>query len=194
MVFGFKGQKKAKMPNSNYREINPNNYGYTDLRSIFSDDNDLFLEIIFNGGVVTDEMLERITTKAEERIEIAEKVVEAGDKLISLSDSNTKIVSTHSKVFGKIGANNQKRFSAVANQYTAMDKTQANYDLVTEKREEKYSSIKTTFDYAIANLRGRAKTRKEVFDAKHKQLEKTLEKQLRKAKRSPRKRRTKATV
>ncbi len=193
MVFGYKGNKKAKMPNSNYREITPNNYGYTDLRSIFSDDNDLFLEILFNGGVVTDEMLEKITAKANERVEIAEKVVEAGDKLISLSDSNTKIVNTHSKVFGKIGTNNQKRFAAVANQYNSMDKTQANYDLVTERRNDKHSNIWATFDYAIANLRGNAKTRKEVFETKHKQLEKDLEKQLRKAKRSPRKRR-KATV
>ncbi len=193
-MFGFKGNKKAKMPNSNYGTITPNNYGYTDLRSIFSDDNDLFIEILFNGGVVTDEMLERITTKADERTEIAEKVEQAGDKLISLSDSNTKIVSTHSKVFGKIGANNQKRFTAVANQYNSMDKTQANYDLVTEKRNDKYSDIRATFDYAMANLRGKAKTRKEIFDTKHKQLEKTLEKQLRKAKRSPRKRRTKAAV
>ncbi len=192
-MFGFKGNKKAKMPNSNYGTITPNNYGYTDLRSIFSDDNDLFLEILFNGGVVTDEMLEKITAKANERVEIAEKVVEAGDKLISLSDSNTKIVNTHSKVFGKIGTNNQKRFAAVANQYNSMDKTQANYDLVTERRNDKYSNIRATFDYAIANLRGNAKTRKQVFDTKHKQLEKDLEKQLRKAKRSPRKRR-KATV
>lgn len=88
-MLGFQGNKKAKMPNTNYGTITPNNYGYTDLRSIFSDDNDLFLEVILNGGVVTDEMLEKIITKADERVEIAEKVVEAGEKIISLSDANT---------------------------------------------------------------------------------------------------------
>ncbi len=193
-MFGFQGKNKAKMPNTNYGTITPDNYGYTDLRSIFNDDNDLFLEIIFNGGVVTSEMLEKIRTKADERVEIAEKVVEAGEKLISLSDANTKIVNTHSKVFGKIGTNNQKRFDSVARQYTAMDKTQSNYDLTTERRNDKYSSIRATYDYAIANLRATAKTRKQQFDLKHEKLEKELEKQLRKSKRSPRRNRKKATV
>ncbi len=193
-MFGFKGNKKPKMPNSNYGTITPSNYGYTDLRSIFNDDNDLFLEIIFNGGVVTDEMLENIRIKADERVEIAENVVEAGDKLISLSDSNTKIVNSHSQVFSKIGSNNQKRFTAVSNQYTAMDKTQAGYDLITERRNDKYSSIRATYDYAIANLRATAKTRKQQFDLKHEKLEKELEKQLRQSKRSSSRKRKKATV
>ncbi len=194
MMFGFKGNKKAQMPNSNYGTITPNNYGYTDLRSIFSDDNDLFLEIVFNGGVVTDEMLEKITTKADERVEIAEKVVEAGEKLISLSDANTKIINTHSKVFGKIGSNNQKRFTAVSNQYNVMDKTQANYDLNTERRNDKYSNIRATYDFAIANLRGTAKIRKQQLDNKYEQLEKQVNKQLRKSKRSPSKKRKKVTA
>ncbi|NES64063.1 MAG: hypothetical protein F6K24_01770 [Okeania sp. SIO2D1] len=191
-MFNFKGNKKAKMPNSNYGTITPNNYGYTDLRGIFSDDNDLFLEIIFNGGVVTDEQLEKIRNKTDERVEIAEKIAEAGDKLISLSDANTKIVSTHSKVFGRIGTNNQKRFTAVSNQYNSMDKTQSNYDLTTERRNDKYSNIRATYDFAIANLRATAKTRKQQLDIKHEKLQKQLEKQLRKSKRSPR--RKKVTV
>ncbi|NET30230.1 hypothetical protein [Okeania sp. SIO1I7] len=194
IVFNFKGNKKAKMPNSNYGTITPNNYGYTDLRGIFSDDNDLFLEIIFNGGVVTDEQLEKITAKANERVEIAEKVVEAGEKIISLSDANTKIVNAHSKVFGRIGTNNQKRFDSVARQYTTMDKTQAGYDLTTERRNDKYSAIRATLDSALANLRATAKTRKQQLDIKHEKLEKQLEKQLRKSKRSPRRNRKKATV
>ncbi|NET44849.1 hypothetical protein [Okeania sp. SIO2B3] len=191
-MFNFKGNKKAKMPNSNHGTITPNNYGYKDLRDIFSDDNDLFLEIIFNGGVVTDEQLEKITAKADERVEIAEKVVEAGEKIISLSDANTKIVSTHSKVFSRIGTNNQKRFDSVARQYTTMDKTQAGYDLTTERRNDKYSNIRTTYDFAIANLRATAQVRRQQLDIKHEKLQKQLEKQLRNSKRSPR--RKKATV
>lgn len=193
-MFGFKGKNKARMPNTNHGTITPNNYGYTDLRDNFNDDNELFLEVVFNGGVVSEEMLEKIQSASDERVEIAERVVEAGEKLISLSDANTKIINTHSKVFGKIGFNNQKRFDSVARQYTTMDKTQAGYDLTTESRNDKYSAIRATYDSAIANLRATAKTRNQQLDIKHKKLEKQLEKQLQKSKRnSTRKRKAAAT-
>ncbi|NER04488.1 MAG: hypothetical protein F6K17_18690 [Okeania sp. SIO3C4] len=183
----FKENNSARMPSRSYGIVTPNNYGYTDLRSLFNDDNELFLEIVFNGGVVTDEMLEKINSTSDDRAGIAERVIKASEKLISLSDSNTKIVDAHSKVFGKIGINNQKRFDYVARQYTTMDKTQAGYDLATERRNDKYSAIRATYASAIVNLRATAKARKQKLDIQNEKLEKRLEKQLRKSKRSPRK-------
>ena len=173
-MFNYKGSNSnARMPHQPRTMINPstNGNGYS---HVFIDDADrMTMEWEYNGGIPTQEMVEKAREASTQRLEAASLSDEMKEHLSSLADSNARIIGNLSSSKSKAAQGAKRQYDAWSRHFGNMEKLDSSYDLSKSRRDHRLADIKETFDYACAHLRVNATRRR---TQREQQLEKLVTK------------------
>ena len=151
-MFGYKKESNLQLPGVTRSTITPDNYGRSHL--VIDDDSRLFLELQNKGYIPTQEIADKIESRAQKRTQDLALWKKISKNLTNLSDCNQEInkIATETKVV--IARNSQKQYDSNQRLLANMEKIDTDYRLSNLRRTDKHNQLMEKYKQLAGNLRG----------------------------------------
>ena len=151
-MFGYKKESNLQLPGVTRSTITPDNYGRSHL--VIDDDSRLFLELQNKGYIPTQEIADKIESRAQKRTQDLALWKKIRKNLTNLSDCNQEInkIATETKVV--IARNSQKQYESNQRLLANMEKIDTDYSLSNLRRTDKHNQLMEKYKQLAGNLRG----------------------------------------
>ena len=151
-MFGYKRESNLQLPGVTRSTITPDNYGRSHL--VIDDDSRLFLELQNKGYIPTQEIADKVESRAQKRTQDLALWKKISKNLTNLSDCNQEInkIATETKVV--IARNSQKQYESNQRLLANMEKIDTDYRLSNLRRTDKHNQLMERYKQLAGNLRG----------------------------------------
>lgn len=151
-MFGYKKESNLQLPGVTRSTITPDNYGKSHL--VIDDDSRLFLELQNKGYIPTQEIADKVESRAQKRTQDLALWKKISKNLTNLSDCNQEInkIATETKVV--IARNSQKQYESNQRLLANMEKIDTDYRLSNLRRTDKHNQLMERYKQLAGNLRG----------------------------------------
>ena len=151
-MFGYKEESNLQLPGVTRSTITPNNYGRSHL--VIDDDSRLFLELQNKGYIPTQEIADKIESRAQKRTQDLALWKKISKNLTSLSDCNQEINKIATETKSVIARNSQKQYDSNQRLLANMEKIDTDYRLSNLRRTDKHNQLMEKYKQLAGNLRG----------------------------------------
>ena len=151
-MFGYKKESNLQLPGVTRSTITPNNYGRSHL--VIDDDSRLFLELQNKGYIPTQEIADKIESRAQKRTQDLALWKKISKNLTSLSDCNQEINKIATETKSVIARNSQKQYDSNQRLLANMEKIDTDYRLSNLRRTDKHNQLMEKYKQLAGNLRG----------------------------------------
>ena len=151
-MFGYKKESNLQLPGVTRSTITPNNYGRSHL--VIDDDSRLFLELQNKGYIPTQEIADKIESRAQKRTQDLALWKKISKNLTSLSDCNQEINKIATETKSVIARNSQKQYESNQRLLANMEKIDTDYSLSNLRRTDKHNQLMEKYKQLAGNLRG----------------------------------------
>ena len=151
-MFGYKRESNLQLPGVTRSTITPDNYGRSHL--VIDDDSRLFLELQNKGYIPTQEIADKIESRAQKRTQDLALWKKIRKNLTSLSDCNQEINKIATETKSVIARNSQKQYESNQRLLANMEKIDTDYRLSNLRRTDKHNQLMERYKQLAGNLRG----------------------------------------
>ena len=151
-MFGYKKESNLQLPGVTRSTITPNNYGRSHL--VIDDDSRLFLELQNKGYIPTQEIADKIESRAQKRTQDLALWKKISKNLTNLSDCNQEINKIATETKSVIARNSQKQYESNQRLLANMEKIDTDYSLSNLRRTDKHNQLMEKYKQLAGNLRG----------------------------------------
>ena len=151
-MFGYKKESNLQLPGVTRSTITPNNYGRSHL--VIDDDSRLFLELQNKGYIPTQEIADKVESRAQKRTQDLALWKKISKNLTSLSDCNQEINKIATETKSVIARNSQKQYDSNQRLLANMEKIDTDYRLSNLRRTDKHNQLMERYKQLAGNLRG----------------------------------------
>ena len=151
-MFGYKRESNLQLPGVTRSTITPDNYGRSHL--VIDDDSRLFLELQNKGYIPTQEIADKIESRAQKRTQDLALWKKIRKNLTSLSDCNQEINKIATETKSVIARNSQKQYESNQRLLANMEKIDTDYSLSNLRRTDKHNQLMEKYKQLAGNLRG----------------------------------------
>ena len=151
-MFGYKRESNLQLPGVTRSTITPDNYGRSHL--VIDDDSRLFLELQNKGYIPTQEIANKIESRAQKRTQDLALWKKIRKNLTSLSDCNQEINKIATEIKSVIARNSQKQYDSNQQLLANMEKIDTDYRLSNLRRTDKHNQLMEKYNQLAGNLRG----------------------------------------
>ena len=151
-MFGYKKESNLQLPGVTRSTITPDNYGRSHL--VIDDDSRLFLELQNKGYIPTQEIADKIESRAQKRTQDLALWKKIRKNLTSLSDCNQEINKIATETKSVIARNSQKQYESNQRLLANMEKIDTDYSLSNLRRTDKHNQLMEKYKQLAGNLRG----------------------------------------
>ena len=151
-MFGYKKESNLQLPGVTRSTITPNNYGRSHL--VIDDDSRLFLELQNKGYIPTQEIADKVESRAQKRTQDLALWKKISKNLTSLSDCNQEINKIATETKSVIARNSQKQYDSNQRLLANMEKIDTDYSLSNLRRTDKHNQLMERYKQLAGNLRG----------------------------------------
>ena len=151
-MFGYKRESNLQLPGVTRSTITPDNYGRSHL--VIDDDSRLFLELQNKGYIPTQEIADKIESRAQKRTQDLALWKKISKNLTNLSDCNQEINKIATETKSVIARNSQKQYESNQRLLANMEKIDTDYSLSNLRRTDKHNQLMEKYKQLAGNLRG----------------------------------------
>ena len=151
-MFGYKRESNLQLPGVTRSTITPDNYGRSHL--VIDDDSRLFLELQNKGYIPTQEIADKVESRAQKRTQDLALWKKISKNLTNLSDCNQEINKIATETKSVIARNSQKQYESNQRLLANMEKIDTDYRLSNLRRTDKHNQLMERYKQLAGNLRG----------------------------------------